>query len=87
MLANNEDFDQMPHYVASGLGLHCLPMVFYGFPGKYQLNSFQICMVVAIETVGVTKQLSVTVEMMDAYPVNVHLVTVAMATTAQDHVR
>ena len=60
---------------------------FNGFPDKNELNSFQICMVVAIETVGVTKQLSVTVEMMDAYPVNVHLVTVAMATTAQDHVR
>ena len=24
----------MPHYVASDLGLHCLPMTFYGFPGK-----------------------------------------------------
>ena len=26
MLANNVDPDQMPYYVASGLGLHCLPM-------------------------------------------------------------
>ena len=26
LLANNEDPDQMPHYVASDLGLHCLPM-------------------------------------------------------------
>ena len=26
MLANNVDPDQMPHYVASDLGLHCLPM-------------------------------------------------------------
>ena len=26
MLANNVDSDQMPHYVASDLGLHCLPM-------------------------------------------------------------
>ena len=26
MLANNEDFDQTPHDVASDLGLHCLPM-------------------------------------------------------------
>ena len=25
MLANNVDPDQMPHYVASDLGLHCLP--------------------------------------------------------------
>ena len=24
--ANNVDHDQMPHYVASDLGLHCLPM-------------------------------------------------------------
>ena len=24
MLANNVDPDQMPHYVASDLGLHCL---------------------------------------------------------------
>ena len=26
LLANNADPDQMPHYVASDLGLHCLPM-------------------------------------------------------------
>ena len=26
MLANNVDPDQTPHYVASDLGLHCLPM-------------------------------------------------------------
>ena len=25
-MANNVDPDQMPHYVASDLGLHCLPM-------------------------------------------------------------
>ena len=25
LLANNVDPDQMPHYVASDLGLHCLP--------------------------------------------------------------
>ena len=25
-LANTEDPNQMPHYVASDLGLHCLPM-------------------------------------------------------------
>ena len=34
MLANNVDPDQMPHYVASDLGLHCLSRPFYGFPGK-----------------------------------------------------
>ena len=26
LLANNVDPDQMPHYVASDLSLHCLPM-------------------------------------------------------------
>ena len=26
LLANNVDPDQMPHYVASDLGLHCLSM-------------------------------------------------------------
>ena len=26
LLANSGDPDQMPHYVASDLGLHCLPM-------------------------------------------------------------
>ena len=26
--------DKMPHYVASDLGLHCLPMTLYMFPGK-----------------------------------------------------
>ena len=34
MLANNVDPDQTPHYVAPDLGLHCLPMTLYGFPGK-----------------------------------------------------
>ena len=33
MLANSGDLDQMPHYVASDLGLYCLPIYpFYGFP-------------------------------------------------------
>ena len=30
----NVDLDQLPHYVASDLGLHYLPMTFYGFPDK-----------------------------------------------------
>ena len=38
MLANNVDPDQMPHYVASDLGLHCLAMTFYRFPGKNGLS-------------------------------------------------
>ena len=28
LLANNIDPDQTPHYVASHLGLHCLPIIF-----------------------------------------------------------
>ena len=31
MITNIVDPDQRPHHVA---GLHCLPMPFYGFPGK-----------------------------------------------------
>ena len=34
LLANNVDPDQTPHHVASDLSLHCLPLPFYGFPGK-----------------------------------------------------
>ena len=35
MLTNNEDPDQMPHYVASDQGLHCLLLtLLQGFPGK-----------------------------------------------------
>ena len=33
LLANNVDSDQMPHYVASDLGLHCLPMILLGVLG------------------------------------------------------
>ena len=38
MLANIVDHDQMPHYVASDLGLHCLPLTFYGFSDKNGLK-------------------------------------------------
>ena len=35
MLANNVDPDQMPHYVASDLGLYCLPLaLFTGFQAR-----------------------------------------------------
>ena len=37
MLANNVDPDQTPHYVASDLGLHCLPVALFRFPG---MNGF-----------------------------------------------
>ena len=29
MVANNVDPDQMPHFVASDLGLNCLPMTLF----------------------------------------------------------
>ena len=35
---NNVDPDQTPHDVASDLGLHCLPMTLYGFPGKNEVK-------------------------------------------------
>ena len=36
LLANNVDFDQIPHYVASDLGLHCLSIqVRTGYRGMY----------------------------------------------------
>ena len=38
LLANNVDPDQMPHYVTSDLGLHCLPMIFLQFPDKNGLT-------------------------------------------------
>ena len=33
-IANSVDSDDTPHYVASDLGLHCLPMTFYRFSRK-----------------------------------------------------
>ena len=33
LLANNVDPDQMPHYVASDLGQHCLPMTLLQISG------------------------------------------------------
>ena len=36
------DPDQMPHYVASDLGLHCLPMTFLQVPGKNGLSANEI---------------------------------------------
>ena len=35
MLANSVVPDQMPHYVASDLGLHCLSMTLLQVPKKY----------------------------------------------------
>ena len=37
LLTNIVDPGQTPHDVASDLGLHCLPMALYGFPGKNEL--------------------------------------------------
>ena len=39
LLANNVDPDQMPHYVASDLGLHCLPMTHLRVSGKKRLKA------------------------------------------------
>ena len=48
--ANSVDPDQMPHFVASDLGLHCLPVTFLGSPDlnglmheEYLLCSFAKC--------------------------------------------
>ena len=38
MLANSVDPDQMPHYMVSDLGLHCLLMTLFRFPGKNGLR-------------------------------------------------
>ena len=40
-LAHNVEPDQMPHYVASDLGLRCLPITSYEFPGKNGLTAFR----------------------------------------------
>ena len=42
LLANNVDTDQMPHYVASDLGLHCLPVTLVWVPGKNKLKKVQV---------------------------------------------
>ena len=33
VFATSLDPDQMPHSVASDLGLHCLPIIFFGVSG------------------------------------------------------
>ena len=38
LLANSLGPDQTPHSVVSYLGVHYLPMIFYGFPGKNGLK-------------------------------------------------
>ena len=38
MFANTVDPDQMPHYVASDLGVHCLPNTLLRVPGNNGLN-------------------------------------------------
>ena len=39
LLANIVDPDQMPHFMVSDVGLHCLPMTLYRFPGNNRLVS------------------------------------------------
>ena len=41
-ITNSVDPDQMPHYVASDLDLHCLSVTFYRFPGKNGLKQIGI---------------------------------------------
>ena len=41
LFANDIDIDQMPLYVASDLGLHCLLLTFHVFPGKNGLLMFE----------------------------------------------
>ena len=41
LLANSEDPDQTPHSVASGLGLHCLPITLLGFPDYNGVNNYE----------------------------------------------
>ena len=38
LFANNRDPDQMPHSVASDLGLHCLPITLLGLPRLQWVN-------------------------------------------------
>ena len=47
MLANSVDTDQMPHYVASDLGLHCLPMTLLQDPGLQWVNHMDAFIIIA----------------------------------------
>ena len=42
LFANSEDSGQMPHSVASDLGLHCLPIILLGSPNYNGLRWFII---------------------------------------------
>ena len=46
-LGNTVDPDQTPHDVASDLGLHCLPITFYGFLGKNGLMVLGMCTLIS----------------------------------------
>ena len=47
LFANSGDPDQMPRSVASDLGLHCLPITFYGYPDYNGLRT--ICFEITVE--------------------------------------
>ena len=49
MSGNSVDPDQTPHYVASDLGLHCLSMILFGFPGKGWINKKVLTILIASE--------------------------------------
>ena len=41
VLANSADPDEMPHYAAFHLSLHCLPYTHLGFPNPQRVNEGQ----------------------------------------------
>ena len=41
----------MPHYVASDLGLYCLSITLYGFPGKNGLMVLAMCTLIMTKSV------------------------------------
>ena len=48
LLANTEDPDQMPHCVASDLGLHYLPMTLLWFPSKNGLSRLYLILLAVL---------------------------------------
>ena len=47
--ANSEDPDEMPHYVAFHLGLHCLPKYLFRVSGVQRVNNIYIFIIVALD--------------------------------------
>ena len=49
LFANSGDLDQTPHFAASDLGLHCLPITLQGYPDYNGLNHKYVWIVTCIE--------------------------------------